>query len=310
MMKKTDSLDQQARQAAQSHMGEFAWPTVVLGATVLIAYLSTVVLVAQGLFPVWLGVLLVIPLTYASYTVLHEAAHGSISGSHQSLRWLNELMGYLAGWVMMVPLTAHRHEHLAHHRNTNNPESDPDYQIAGMWRSPWQPIVATVRSLTSQYRYYFTHRWQQGPRSQNVRLCLEVLCQLVPRLAFVAQGYWVEGAALFLVGGLGGVLLTMYLFAYLVHTPHEAEGRYLDTSTIIIPGRLGRVLTLAWGFQNYHSIHHLFPRVPFYRYCQVFDEIEDVMNAKGAPIYQLGSSASAYTPGFRWYCIVKQALYR
>jgi len=26
---------------------------------------------------------------------------------------------------------------------------------------------------------------------------------------------------------------------------------------------------------------------PFYRYRQVFDEIEDVMNAKGAPIYQL-----------------------
>ena len=118
----------------------------------------------------------------------------------------------------------------------------------------------------------------------------------MPRLAFVALGYWVEGAALFLVGGLGGVLLTMYLFAYLVHTPHEAEGRYLDTSTIIIPGRLGRVLTLAWGFQNYHSIHHLFPRVPFYRYCQVFDEIEDVMNARGAPIYRLGGSGLLVQP--------------
>jgi beta-carotene hydroxylase len=290
MMKEIDSLDQQARQAAQAHMGEFAWPTVILGVSVFIAYLATIALVAQGALPTWLGVLFIIPLTYASYTVLHEAAHGSISGSHQSLRWLNELMGYLAGWIMMVPLTAHRHEHLAHHRNTNNPESDPDYQISSMWRSPWHPIVATVRSLTSQYRYYFTHRWQQGPRSQNVRLCLEVLFQLVPRLAFVALGFQVEGAALFLIGGLGGVLLTMYLFAFLVHTPHEAEGRYVDTSTIVIPGRLGRVLTLAWGFQNYHSIHHLFPRLPFYRYRQVFDEIEDVMNAKGAPIYKLGAS--------------------
>ncbi len=288
-MNNTDSLDQQARQAAQSYMGEFAWPTVVLGISVFFAYIATIILVALGALAVWLGVLIIIPLTYASYTVLHEAAHGSISGSHQSLRWLNELMGYLAGWVMMVPLTAHRHEHLAHHRNTNNPASDPDYQMAGMWRSPWQPIVVTIRSLTNQYSYYFTHRWQQGPRSQNVRLCLEVFCQLVPRLAFVALGFWIEGAALFLVGGVGGVLLTMYLFAYLVHTPHEAEGRYVDTSTIIIAGRLGRVLTLAWGYQNYHSIHHLFPRIPFYRYCQVFDEIEDVMKAKGAPIYRLGS---------------------
>jgi len=288
-MKKTDSLDQQARRAAQSHMGEFAWPTVMLGVTVFFAYIATVALVAQGVVPTWVGTLLIVPLTYASYTVLHEAVHGSISGSHQSLRWLNELMGYLAAWVMMVPLTAHRHEHLAHHRNTNNPASDPDYQISEMRRSPLQAIIATLRSLASQYRYYFTHRWQQGPRSQNVRLCLEILGGLVPRVAFLAQGYWIEGAALFLVGSIGGVLLTMYLFAYLVHTPHEAQGRYVDTSTIIIPGRLGQVLTLAWGFQNYHSIHHLFPRVPFYRYRQVFEQIEDVMSAKGAPIYRLGT---------------------
>jgi fatty acid desaturase len=34
---------------------------------------------------------------------------------------------------------------------------------------------------------------------------------------------------------------------------------------------------------------HVFPRVPFYRYRRIFDEIEDVMIARGAPIYRLGS---------------------
>ena len=40
-------------------------------------------------------------------------------------------------------------------------------------------------------------------------------------------------------------------------------------------------------FQNYHSIHHLFPRVPFYQYARLYSDIEAVMVAKGAPVYQL-----------------------
>ena len=46
-------------------------------------------------------------------------------------------------------------------------------------------------------------------------------------------------------------------------------------------------LNWFWMFQNYHSIHHLFPRVPFYKYAELFEEIEDVMVAKQAPIYNI-----------------------
>jgi hypothetical protein len=44
---------------------------------------------------------------------------------------------------------------------------------------------------------------------------------------------------------------------------------------------------MIWVNQNYHSIHHLFPRVPFYRYPALFNDIERIMVAKGAPIYRL-----------------------
>ena len=81
--------------------------------------------------------------------------------------------------------------------------------------------------------------------------------------------------------------LLMFLFAYIVHTPHESAGRYVDTSTFVANGALGSIVTALWGFQNYHSIHHLFPRVPFYTYRSLFGQIEEVMIARGAPIYQL-----------------------
>jgi beta-carotene hydroxylase len=283
--------DQQALAAAQARMGEFAWPTVVLGVLVMAAYLATPVWVVQGWLPLWAGMLIMLLLTYMAYTVLHEAVHGSISGRHQQLRWVNEWLGYGAAWIMMIPLTAHRHEHLAHHRHTNEPKADPDYAVADLVRTPWQPIIAVARLMVNQYRYYFSQRWGKGPRAQDRRFCLELAAGIGLRLAFMAQGYWLEGILLFLVAGLGGVMLTMYLFAYLVHHPHKELGRYVDTSTFDAPGKLGTVVTALWLYQNYHSIHHLFPRVPFYRYRELFYEIEPVMESHGAPIMRLVAGA-------------------
>ena len=283
----TLQADQQALASAQARMGEFAWPTVLLGVSVLVAYPATVAAVALALLPLWAGTLLVVLLTYMAYTVVHESVHGSICGRHQNLRWVNDWLGYGAAWIMMIPLTAHRHEHLAHHRHTNDPEADPDFVVANMTRRPWQPLLAVVRITQGQYRYYFANRWGKGKRSQDYAFCMELLASVGLRIAFMAQGFWLEGFMLFVVGGLGGILITMYLFAYLVHHPHQDAGRYVDTSTFEAPGKLGTVITTLWLYQNYHSIHHLFPRVPFYRYREVFEEIRPVMKARQAPIEQL-----------------------
>ncbi|MEP5764382.1 MAG: fatty acid desaturase [Halieaceae bacterium] len=289
----TTQTDQQALASAQARMGEFAWPTVILGVTVMVAYLATVLAVAQAWLPLWAGTLLVMLLTYMAYTVVHEAVHGSINGRHQNLRWVNEWLGYGAAWIMMIPLTAHRHEHLAHHRHTNDPDADPDYAVANLTRTPWQPLLAVSRITLGQYRYYFANRWGKGKGSQDRAFCLELLASIGLRLAFMAQGFWLEGFMLFIVGGLGGILITMYLFAYLVHHPHQDQGRYVDTSTFEVQGGLGKVITTLWLYQNYHSIHHLFPRVPFYRYREVFDEIRPVMESKHAPIERLFWPVSA-----------------
>ena len=295
-MQKNDQQDLAALNAAKHYMGGIAWPTVALGLCITLAYMITPLLVVNGSLPVLLGLPLMSLLTYAAYTVLHDAAHGSITGSHRELRWLNELMGYLAAWILMIPLTAHRHEHLAHHRNTNQAD-DPDLAVADMNKSPLHAARAALRIYASQYQYYFSHRWSKAPRSQNLYLCLEIAAAIVPRLAFIAAGYWLEALLLFGVAALIGIALLMYLFAYIVHTPHQSVGRYVDTSTFVVQGTAGKILTMLWGYQNYHSIHHLFPRIPFYMYPDLFSEIEDIMMAKGAPIYTLGwNGASAQSP--------------
>ncbi len=285
-MQQADLLDRTASACARRFMGGIAWPTVVLGLVLFLGYVATVTAALAGLLPLPVAVPLVALLTYLTYTVLHESVHGSISGNHRSLRWLNEALGYMAAWVLMVPLTAHRHEHMAHHRHTNDATDDPDYHIGQMRNSPLAAARAAVRASGRQFGYYLTHRWKKAPAKQNLYLCLEIFAALAPRLGVLAAGYWLEALALFVFAWLIGVTVLLYLFAYIVHRPHEEQGRYVDTSTILLPAPLHAPATWLWMYQNYHAVHHLFPRVSFYRYARLYGEIEDVMAAKNAPVYR------------------------
>lgn len=270
-------------------MGKVAWPTVILGLLLAAAYVAAVALALTGILPLWFAVPLVAIVTYQSYTVLHESVHGSIAGNDKSLRWLNKAMGYVAAWITMIPLTAHRYEHMAHHRYANDQERDPDFHIGSMRDSLLAPVRAALQAWVSQFVYYAKNRWADAPPRQNAILCLEVAAAILPRLAVVAAGHWVEGLALFVVAWMIGAIILAYLFAYVVHRPHDQVGRYLDTATILPPqsSLLATGLNWLWMFQNYHSIHHLFPRVPFYRYAELYEEIEHVMEAKQAPIYNI-----------------------
>lgn len=289
-MSKTDQLDRQAVRSAGKYMGNVAWPTVALGLLFVAVYGSAVASVLAGVLSLWIAVPVVAVVTYLSYTILHEAVHGSIGGNERSLRWLNKAMGYMAAWITMIPFTAHRYEHMAHHRYANDEERDPDFHMGSMRDSLLAPVRAALQAWVSQFIYYAKHRWADAPPRQNLALCVEVAAALLPRLAVILAGYWVEGLALFVLAWIIGAIILIYLFAYVVHRPHEQVGRYVDTATVLPPDApaLRTGLNWLWMFQNYHSIHHLFPRVPFYKYAALYDEIEAVMEAKQAPVYSIG----------------------
>ena len=286
-MGKTDEFDLQAIARAKEHMGKVAWPTVVLGLLLSVSYVATVAASLVGMLSLWLAVPLLAAITYLSYTVLHESVHGSIAVNDPTLRWLNRALGYMAAWVTMFPFTAHRYEHMAHHRYANDDARDPDFHVGRMCESPLALVRAALRAWVSQFAYCGKNRWNIAPTSEKWLLGLEICAALIPRLAVIAAGYWIEGLALFVIAWLVGATVLLYLFAYVVHQPHEQVGRYVDTSTILLPGPLNWPLTWLWMYQNYHSIHHLFPRVPFYKYARLYTEIEAVMEEKQAPIYRI-----------------------
>ena len=46
-------------------------------------------------------------------------------------------------------------------------------------------------------------------------------------------------------------------------------------------------MTLLRGYQNYHAIHHLYPKVPFFRYWRVYKALEPYLMGSGLPVEQL-----------------------
>jgi beta-carotene hydroxylase len=281
-----DELEFRANHSAQAVMGEFAWPTLILGAVVLTGYAVTLTLADARDPALWLAFICATLLVYASYTLVHEAVHGSINGRHKSFKWLNNLLGYLGAQIIGAPFTAHRKEHLAHHRGTNKPGEDPDLLLAG--GNLVTVMIGVFKALPLQLRFYLEHHWRDAAPQERAILVAEYVVMILWRAVYIALVGWKTGLLILVGATLLGVFITLVSFAWIVHRPFAAVGRYADTSTFVFPPLVDPFISWLWLFQNYHSVHHLFPRVPFYRYRHLFGQIEDVMIARAAPIVRIG----------------------
>lgn len=277
------ALNKQAIAAARNHMGEFAWPTVMLAVLVTAAFVTNMVLFVMGLMPLWAAIIIYAALTYMSYTPLHEAAHENIHGQYNKFKWVNDLCGYLVGPIIGVPYASHTVEHFTHHRHTNRPEKDPDYVVSGMGGGFVAFIVTGFKFLWVQNTFLFKKYWGTAARRERAIYVAELAFSLGWRIAVIALFPTAAMIALLAIGYLIGAFFTAYWFAYRPHLPYKEPARYLNTNSLIMP-RWMKPLEWFWLGQNLHSIHHLFPRVPFYRYHALHREIEPILRAHGTPI--------------------------
>lgn len=287
------ALNKQAIMTAKEYTGGLAWPTVLLAAFVLLAFAANLWLFAIGWMPLWAAILIYGALTYMSYTPLHEAAHGNIHGGDERRQWINDLCGYLVAPLITVQFSTHKVEHFTHHRYTNQPEKDPDYVVSGMRHGPLAFVACAVKFLWMQNTFLFREYWATASTRERAIYWAEVAAAVGWRVAFVLAVARETDIALLFFGYVLGAFFTAYWFAYRPHHPYEDAARYRNTSSLIMP-RWMKPLEWFWLGQNLHSIHHLFPRVPFYRYHALHRRIEPAMRAHGTPI--IGIFSREQTP--------------
>lgn len=243
-----------------------AWPTLLLAAGAWGAQGLSLWAAWTGRWPLPATAALAAVAAYASFTVLHEAVHGSLC---LRVRAVNAVVARVAALPLMAPGWAFRSLHLEHHRHTNDPQRDPDVWHGGgrRWTLPLRWAVVDL----SQYAFYF-RTWRSRPTAERVETVLALVAIASAAAWGFASGHGQAVLWAWIIPSRVALFTLAFAFVFLPHRPHQvtaAEDRFRATRNLQGPQALG-VLLLG---QNLHLLHHLHPGVPFYRYRAAWEAI-------------------------------------
>lgn len=237
----------------------------LLGHLTAIGAAMTLVLAARGTAPVWPAMAVLGVLEVALFAPLHETTHRT---PFRSL-WLNRVVGWLAGFVLLLPPEWFRLFHLAHHRHTQNPAQDPEIQGARpLTRGRYLLILTGGPYWLAQVQVLLRHAAGRSkepwiPLASRPAVIREARAYLVA-YALLLTASLATGSTLALFLWLVPVLLGQPVLRAVLLAEHKGlpltANRLANTRTTLA----GRLLALLFWNANFHTEHHLAPGVPFH----------------------------------------------
>ncbi len=266
--------------SARQTLRGLALPTVAIYLTGLVVFVVSTSAAIAGRAPIWVTIPVNTTVIYLMFAaVVHEAVHRSIS----TQRWVNALFGRLA-WLFVWPtscFSSFEFIHLAHHRYTNDRANDPDAFATDTrwWQLPFRWALADAF-----YVAYYIRRVRSRPARELAETgLLFTLSMAMVSAAAVTGNLWTL-AVVFVIPQRIGLTVFAWWFDWLPHqglddTP--ADNRFRTTRARVGAEWLLTPLMLA---QNYHVVHHLQPRVPWYRCLPTWRDNERAYLQGGVPI--------------------------
>ncbi|CAB4896065.1 unannotated protein [freshwater metagenome] len=240
--------------------------------------LSTWVALA-GTLPAPVTVLFSAAAIFVLFTVLHDAAHYSIS----TRRWVNVTFGRVA-MLFVSPLISFKSFafiHIEHHRNTNDDANDPDHFVSG---SPLWQVPVRFALMDAPYLGFLARNVRRRPRAE----VLETSALLVGSIAVIAAcaltGHLWTLALVYLIPARVAMFVLAWWFDWLPH--HDLEDTQQENRYRATRNRVGSewILTPLLLSQNYHLVHHLHPSIPFHRYVAAWKRNEEAYLERDAAI--------------------------
>lgn len=230
-----------------------------------------------GQIPLWAGASINGLLTYVLFSVIHDAAHLSLS----RMKWLNETIGTIGLFFLFpyAPMVLLRWVHNKHHSYANGP-MDPD---RFEHESPWWQIPVRWAFFDAAYIYYFIKHGQSVRKRHGAQLIMFYAFLAALFAGALYFGYGLELFMLWFIPSRIALFLICIVFVILPHYPAlvaQDEDPYMATTM-----RFGWewLLTPVLVYQNYHLIHHLYPEIPFYRMHKAYFVRYDEINAQDIP---------------------------
>lgn len=262
----------------------FAWTSLALLFAMATMLVISSLLAIKGFIPYWLATPFNTICFYCMGHINHEGFHSNISGTANKWKWIDATVSRIVSFFFWFSGPGFRAVHLAHHRHTNDAPMDAD-----MWMARKHPLAIIAAAFTMQphYEYKLWGMYKNGLVTRRLMIEFYIERALVIALAVTLfqLGYGTEAFFLWLLPAYFNLPLLAFFFAYAVHHPHHHEGKYRDSNVWLTNNRfLQPIVTAVFMFQNYHLIHHLHPRVPFYRYGVVFRQIRGDLERERAAI--------------------------
>lgn len=265
-----------------------AWKTAGLCGLALAAFAGSLVLAAQG----WAWLVPAAPLLALSLTVLsvvvHDCAHGTLTGSRRA----DTVLGTIAGLLTWTPFLSYRRGHEAHHA------------WAGTDRDPTpNRTVAPNRALDLLLRahvpvFYWTGVY--GPylvfdlrHRRIVSWAIQALAIVAVHAGFGAWLGWIY-PALAAAGYVGWGVLYENLFTLVQHAglaPVDKRERYAPREQVHFSRTVPLPLAGFFLHFNLHKEHHLFPDLNF----QLLPRAGELLRARRPDVYAFTDE----TPGWR-----------
>lgn len=275
---------------AAKYWGDVQYRMIATFVVFAAAWVTVVVLGANGTIPLWLGLIVNSIVASTFYMPLHEATHKNILGKATRGRWVEDAIGHLSSIPTGIEFTAHRAGHMRHHAYTNDPDRDPDHFTEGRLSElplkfygmtmlyaflPFFALVKPLRVLLpSVLRAKLTSR-DGSPAEGKAQLRYWLVSTVVLVVCFVT-GNGLVALCLWWLPARIQLCWLMFIFAWYPHHPATETSRYRHTRVAVFRGS-----GLLIRGHDHHAIHHLYPRVPHYRLKKVWNELSADLVQRG-----------------------------
>ena len=268
-------LDVLERKIAGPFTKIFPWGSVLWGFCNCFVWLALWPLVFLGDLSLWIAFPIATLNVALSYLPSHEAQHGIVAREGHKLRWLNETLG----WVSLIPLWQSfrvlRHTHLEHHRHTNDPARDPDYEVHA--EDAFDFFKKRIGSnATSAYADTLIRIGREDVLKDALAYELVYLGVL---FGLAWTGYALEVALLWWLPRHVALIWIQFYLAWMPHHPGTSTNRYGDTRAF--RSLLGNLWS---GGMQYHIVHHLYPTIPLMQTPAAYRALKPILERKGCEL--------------------------
>lgn len=244
-------------------------------------------------------------LTAAFYSSIFLFTHDAIHHTLTGWVWFDEIFPRILAWPMLWYHGIYCALHRIHHKMNGNDIDDPErpqyteaeYRAASpmkRWliRNQWWLNCF----VWGGFGFLFKHYWQAYlfyRKSREVRLNVwtdlagVIVTQGLINYWAISTGMWLRAFLFFLVlerimGCFHQMRSAIEHYGLWGRAANPYETQLRNSRNI----RTNGAVSLYMDHLNYHSVHHAFPRIPFYRLREAHERIQALLRPAGNPLLE------------------------